>query len=1172
MYLSDYALDYFQEDYTLPLLGSSNISPALGSVTESITETLAGIPVTVGLGTVTRSVSAVATLTTLQSRPAPGTITISVVENITTISSKSEVSNVTSQNSGSVTLQTLQTRPATGTVDVNEAVTEVLTSVPIGAERGTVVVTNTGSVTLTSISSNAALGTPAESISYALSNVSTRSGFVQRTNLLTYSEQFDNAVWTKGPTVSVTANTTLAPDGTISADTVTADSGQLIYQNITSTIGTVYCQSVFIKAGTATAIMFRDDTGAGRHIVLNPSTGVITTTAGTLINSGSQSYGDGWWRYWFVYAADTTTVRGHIRPDSAGAGQTFIVWGAQTEIGSAPTSYIPTVATPVTRSIELVNVSIVESIAGIETGSGVGTPAESIIESIDSLLIPVTRGDVTRTNSGNPSLTTVVIGSVPGTVQKVNSGDVTLTSITSNSLVGTPTEAVGGAVTSLISRSEPGATTESLSESISSVDIRNDLGSLTVNEAVTETLDSLTTRVQLGTPIRENSGSVTLTSLSSNTSLDTPTDSVSYSLSTILSRAELGNVNESQVEDLTPLSSNPVLGILAENISYTLFSLPSSTGVGTLNEAPVESISSIGTNVDLGTLADSISYTLSSIAVGTELGTPTEGIAVTLEYGYAYDYFLEDYVSGGLFIDVIAGGLPLGRSLNSIAATLLPGDIPESISYTPLSTNSPVNLSQTTSSVSVSLSGVSTGCSAGQPSLSFAKDVSGVGVPTNTGTLSESIVNTLVGINIPVQFIQGDENIVETIGGITTGSSFGNITGSLQETIDSQSSTIVPGNITEAISASISGIASNNVTGIVSSSLSETIDGISIPSNISTPVEGISYSVQGIATNVSFIQGNENIVESISGISTTGTIGTVNSSVQESLDGQVVSLSPGAVSEAVRVDLNGRVILSTLDLLLQSVEVTLASQLINGSPADITPREDIVESISGISSRLETGNVTKEQSLTLLFQQIDSALGTLRSNVRNTLNGSNVSSDVGYVSVGGAFSPDNANLGVYEINEIINANIRYYNGVSFIPITLTLSPNATYSNSITNSVITGPSSLSNTVVIVSGTPLANITGYFDAPTFNQSYIDYVSINTNSVIRIDNKDYANIWAEFDTRVDDVLEIVTFKADAREYITFEIVATVAGDTKTYNITVLHPDYSIERDLLSNYVAVT
>jgi hypothetical protein len=166
-------------------------------------------------------------------------------------------------------------------------------------------------------------------------------------NLLLQSQTFSNAIWSKQSSVTVTSNTTVAPDSTTTASTITADVDLGIYQSIASTIGLPYTQSIYVKAGTATAIMFRDDSGAGRHIVFNPSTGVITSTAGTLISSGSQSFGNGWYRYYFSYLADTTQVRGIVRPNSSGTAQTFIVWGAQTELASPAGTYTVTTTTAV---------------------------------------------------------------------------------------------------------------------------------------------------------------------------------------------------------------------------------------------------------------------------------------------------------------------------------------------------------------------------------------------------------------------------------------------------------------------------------------------------------------------------------------------------------------------------------------------------------------------------------------------------------------------------------------------------------------------------------------------------------------------------------------------------------------------------------------------------------
>lgn len=171
----------------------------------------------------------------------------------------------------------------------------------------------------------------------------------KRTNLLWRSQDFTDPVWTKQSTVSVTSNAETAPDGTLTADRITGDSGLGVFQSVSITVGNSITQSIYLKAGTATRIMFRDFNGAGRHIVVNPSTGAIIETSGTLLGSGSINCGNGWFRIFFSYNTDTTTTVGNVRPDSSGAAQTFIIWGAQTEIGAFPTSYISTTGSAATR-------------------------------------------------------------------------------------------------------------------------------------------------------------------------------------------------------------------------------------------------------------------------------------------------------------------------------------------------------------------------------------------------------------------------------------------------------------------------------------------------------------------------------------------------------------------------------------------------------------------------------------------------------------------------------------------------------------------------------------------------------------------------------------------------------------------------------------------------------
>lgn len=261
----------------------------------------------------------------------------------------------------------------------------------------------------------------------------------QRTNLVTYSEQFDNAAWTKQSSVTVSANTTVAPDGTTSGDTVTADSGLSIYQSVAATIGTTYCQSVFIKAGTATSILLRDDTGAGRSITINPSTGAITATSGTLVTSGSQAIQNGWWRYWFAYVADAATVRALIRPFSAGAAQTFIVWGAQTEAGAFPTSYIPTVASTITRSADIASVNTLSP--WYNAAEGTLFVEGTVVNNIAGTS-PRTYAEVGNSSSGNERFN-LEARSTTSTRARITVGGVATISSVSYNALGTNTKLAG---------------------------------------------------------------------------------------------------------------------------------------------------------------------------------------------------------------------------------------------------------------------------------------------------------------------------------------------------------------------------------------------------------------------------------------------------------------------------------------------------------------------------------------------------------------------------------------------------------------------------------------------------------------------------------------------------------------------------------------------------------
>jgi hypothetical protein len=189
----------------------------------------------------------------------------------------------------------------------------------------------------------------------------------QRTNLLTYSEDFSNAAWAKYQ-ATITSNTIIAPDGTLTGDKLvegTTNSYMFVRQTASQVSGTQYTASVYIKAAERSRVQLLIQyagTGNG-YAIFNLSTGAVesagnglTVSAGSVIDAGN-----GFYRCVLTYTS-TTTGTGYVRIDLrkendgltyTGDGYSGIyIWGAQLEAGAFPTSYIPTVASQVTRSAD----------------------------------------------------------------------------------------------------------------------------------------------------------------------------------------------------------------------------------------------------------------------------------------------------------------------------------------------------------------------------------------------------------------------------------------------------------------------------------------------------------------------------------------------------------------------------------------------------------------------------------------------------------------------------------------------------------------------------------------------------------------------------------------------------------------------------------------------------
>jgi hypothetical protein len=209
----------------------------------------------------------------------------------------------------------------------------------------------------------------------------------QRTNLVKYSEQFDNAGWAKSG-ASVLANAVLGPDGYTSADKLVEDTSTGAHiatqSNLFTATGAWHTASIFVKAAERTYAAFStrgNFTSNDNTLIFNLTTGeweLDDSVQNYALNA--EAFPNGWYRI----SLNTDTTSGAydgfgigiatgstswIDAVYTGDGTSGIyIWGAQMEAGQYESSLIPTLVASVTRGEDYCSKTGISSLIGQTEG------------------------------------------------------------------------------------------------------------------------------------------------------------------------------------------------------------------------------------------------------------------------------------------------------------------------------------------------------------------------------------------------------------------------------------------------------------------------------------------------------------------------------------------------------------------------------------------------------------------------------------------------------------------------------------------------------------------------------------------------------------------------------------------------------------------------------------
>ncbi|MFZ9922919.1 MAG: phage head spike fiber domain-containing protein, partial [Candidatus Nanopelagicaceae bacterium] len=213
-----------------------------------------------------------------------------------------------------------------------------------------------------------------------------------------HSEDFSDASWTKvGATIGV--NAALSPDGTTTADKLietAANQGHAAYSVVSNSPGSSHTLSVFSKSAGRSVLIIRSNlTGTYLSNSFDLASGNVQRVAAGY-SAKIENIGNGWYRCSVsataastgclsIFCAYNGTLTSDADPAYLGDGTSgILLWGAQSEVGSFPTSYIPTTSASVTRSADVCQIT------GTDFSSFYNQSEGSYAVEYDCLIPPVT--------------------------------------------------------------------------------------------------------------------------------------------------------------------------------------------------------------------------------------------------------------------------------------------------------------------------------------------------------------------------------------------------------------------------------------------------------------------------------------------------------------------------------------------------------------------------------------------------------------------------------------------------------------------------------------------------------------------------------------------------------------------------------------------------------------